>query len=205
MGPTTAPLSGAREQHKLATRRALENAALRLFARDGFDATSIEAIAAEAKVSARTYFRYFATKDEVLTPDREERQALLGTAVAAAGGSPGRSALEIAAEALLAIAPSFEDERDTMLLRRQAAVTSPVLRGRLHDVVHTWERTLSDALLETTGSFLRSDVAAQAATAVWQGAITRWLDQGSGTLTEQLASAFGALIGHADRGSEATA
>lgn len=186
-------MTGAREQHKLATRRALEKAALRLFAHDGFDATSIEAIAAEAEVSARTFFRYFATKDEVLTPDREERQALLVSAVGTAAGPPNRSALEIAAAALLSIAPAFEAERDTMVLRRQAAVSSPVLRGRLYDVVRTWEHTLADALVEATGSALAGEVAAQAATAVWQGAITRWLAEESGTLEEHLASAFAAL------------
>ncbi len=187
-------MTGAREQHKLSTRRTLESAALRLFARDGFDATSIEAIAAEAEVSARTFFRYFATKDEVLTPDREERQVLLVTAVARAGAeSADRSALEVAAAALLAIAPTFEAERDRMLLRRRAAATSPVLRGRLYDVVRTWEHTLAAALVALTGSTLTGEVAAQAATAVWQGAITRWLAEDSETLAEHLASAFAAL------------
>lgn len=189
-------MTGSREQHKLATRRTLESAALRLFARDGFDATGIEAIAAEAGVSARTFFRYFATKDEVLTPDRQERQALLVAAVTrTAAEDADRSALDIASTALLRIAASFESERATMLLRRQAAVTSPVLRGRLYDVVHTWERTLADALVAVTGSTLTSEVAAQAATAVWQGAITRWLaeDYVVQTLEEHLASAFAAL------------
>ncbi len=82
-------MTGTRELHKHATRRALEDAALRLFARDGYETTSVEAIAAEADVSARTFFRYFATKDEVLTPDRVERQAQLASAIATAVATAG--------------------------------------------------------------------------------------------------------------------
>ena len=80
-----------------------------------------------------------------------------------------------------------------MLLRGRAAASSPALRGRLYDVVHTWERTLADALVTATGSALAGEVAAQAAIAVWQGAITRWLADDSGSLEEHLASAFAAL------------
>ncbi|HYF72357.1 MAG TPA: TetR family transcriptional regulator, partial [Nocardioides sp.] len=43
---------GRRERRKTDTRRALEDAALRRFARDGYDDTSVEAIAADAGVSA---------------------------------------------------------------------------------------------------------------------------------------------------------
>ena len=74
---------GLRERRRHTTREALERAALRLFARDGFDATTVEAIAAEAGVSPRTFFRYFAAKDEVLAPQRELRQADLRRAVLA--------------------------------------------------------------------------------------------------------------------------
>src|SRR3954447_13608767 len=53
---------GVRAQKKAKTRRALADTALALFAERGFDATPIEDIAAACEVSARTFFRYFATK-----------------------------------------------------------------------------------------------------------------------------------------------
>jgi AcrR family transcriptional regulator len=55
------------------TREALREAALARFVRDGFDATSIADIAADAGVTPRTFYRYFATKDELLFTDYEAR------------------------------------------------------------------------------------------------------------------------------------
>lgn len=58
--------AGLRETKKAATRQALAVAMLRLSARDGFDTVSVEAVAAEVGVSARTFHNYFAGKEEAL-------------------------------------------------------------------------------------------------------------------------------------------
>jgi len=55
------------------TRVALREAALRRFVDDGFDATSVADIAADVGVTPRTFYRYFASKDEVLFSDYEAR------------------------------------------------------------------------------------------------------------------------------------
>ena len=55
------------------TRDALREAALRRFVADGFEATSIADIAADVGVTPRTFYRYFASKDEVLFADYEAR------------------------------------------------------------------------------------------------------------------------------------
>jgi AcrR family transcriptional regulator len=53
-----------------ATSRAeLEQVALELFARDGFDATTVDSIAEAAGVSRRTFFRYYASKNDVVWGD----------------------------------------------------------------------------------------------------------------------------------------
>lgn len=59
---------GRREQRKRATRQALQAAADRLFAERGYDATTVRDIADEAGVTERTFFRYFAAKEELAIP-----------------------------------------------------------------------------------------------------------------------------------------
>lgn len=52
-----------RERKKLRTRRALADAALRLFTEKGFGATTLEEVAEEAEVSKSTFFRFFPAKE----------------------------------------------------------------------------------------------------------------------------------------------
>lgn len=191
-GPTTS--GGLREQHKLATRRALEDAALRLFAEHGFDAVSVEDVAAVAGVSPRTFFRYFATKEQVLNPDREQRLVLLREAVLRADG---RTDLGVAVEALGEVAATFAGERETTALRQRAAATSPALRGRVLDVLRSWEEVLAHALAERRdlpSPDLPARTAAAVAVTLWRQAVEAWT-AGDDDLDDLLRRAYDALIG----------
>jgi AcrR family transcriptional regulator len=59
---------GLRERKRQQTRRTLISAAMRLFNQKGYEQTTVAEIAATAGVSTKTFFNYFATKDEVLFP-----------------------------------------------------------------------------------------------------------------------------------------
>jgi AcrR family transcriptional regulator len=58
--------TGLRERKKVATREALRRAAVTLYRRYGPDKVTVDDICAAADVSPRTFFNYFATKDEAV-------------------------------------------------------------------------------------------------------------------------------------------
>ncbi|MFD0886642.1 TetR/AcrR family transcriptional regulator [Streptosporangium algeriense] len=65
-------IPGLRERKKLRTRHALIAGALRLFLDKGYEQTTISEIAMAADVSTRTFFSYFASKEEVVLCDARE-------------------------------------------------------------------------------------------------------------------------------------
>ena len=65
----TSPPGGLRERKKAKTRAAIRRHALRLFHEQGYAATTVDQIAEAAEVSPSTFFRYFATKDDVVLYD----------------------------------------------------------------------------------------------------------------------------------------
>jgi AcrR family transcriptional regulator len=62
-----------RERKRQQTRRELIGAAMRLFEEKGYEQTTVAEIAAAAGVSTKTFFNYFASKDEVLFPHLSRR------------------------------------------------------------------------------------------------------------------------------------
>ncbi|NUW33942.1 TetR family transcriptional regulator [Nonomuraea sp. SMC257] len=61
---------GLRERKKARTREAILREAFRLFRERGYTATTTEQIAEAAEVSPATFFRYFPTKEDLVTLDR---------------------------------------------------------------------------------------------------------------------------------------
>jgi AcrR family transcriptional regulator len=62
-------VAGLRERKKRATRLAIRDAGMRLFAEQGFAGTTIDEIAEAADVSRATVFTYFPTKEEIVFGD----------------------------------------------------------------------------------------------------------------------------------------
>ncbi|MFY1672520.1 TetR/AcrR family transcriptional regulator [Plantactinospora sp. WMMB334] len=62
-----------RDRKRVRTRQALVVAAVDLFERHGYERTTIADIAAAAEIGTRTFFSYFATKEEILFPETDAR------------------------------------------------------------------------------------------------------------------------------------
>ena len=60
---------GLRERKKAKTIAAVQMHALRLFKEFGYHETTVEQIAEAAEISPSTFFRYFATKEDVVITD----------------------------------------------------------------------------------------------------------------------------------------
>jgi AcrR family transcriptional regulator len=66
--------TGLRERKKARTRRAIADAAARLFAEHGYEQVSVSDVAREAEVSEQTVYNYFATKEHLVTDYDQEVQ-----------------------------------------------------------------------------------------------------------------------------------
>jgi AcrR family transcriptional regulator len=69
--PSPSAYADIRSRKKARTRLEIQDAALDLFAEQGFEATTVEQIAHRADVSPSTFFRYFGTKADIILSDHD--------------------------------------------------------------------------------------------------------------------------------------
>lgn len=63
---TETPVPGWRERKRRETHRRVWESAIALFAENGYEATTLDAIAEASGISKRTFFHYFKSKEEIL-------------------------------------------------------------------------------------------------------------------------------------------
>lgn len=140
----------------------LQQAALDLFAAQGFEQTSVAQIAEAAGLTTRTFFRHFADKKEVLFGDAEEAPAMAERAIADAPAE--LSPLQVIDHTMRTLGGSmFDQPIDFMRQRRAIAAADPALRERelrkladLADAIAAGFRTRG---LDRTQSLLASELA----------------------------------------------
>jgi AcrR family transcriptional regulator len=186
---------GLRERKKRRTHDAIEQAALHLFVSHGFDATTVDEIAAAVEVSPRTFFRYFPTKEHVVFDSSDQVLARLRDAIRAApDDAPDAFALR---EAFLALARAIENRRDDNLVRGRLIADNPSLRARAVSVENEWGQALATELAKR--SRRRVDFAARVLVASGlsanRAATDEWSSRGGRTsLTQLIIRAFDALV-----------
>jgi AcrR family transcriptional regulator len=116
-----------RARKKAATKHAIQEHALRLFVEKGYDATTVDEIAAAAGVSHMTFFRYFPRKEEVVEYD--EYDPLLEELIAARpADEPPLAMLHNAIRA--GLEKILSTDREALQIRTRLVVRNPVLRSR---------------------------------------------------------------------------
>lgn len=78
----TPPAEGLRERKRRETAKRIKEAGIRLFIERGYDATTIDDIAAAADISRRTFFYYYKTKDDILLTMQNAMGEILATHLA---------------------------------------------------------------------------------------------------------------------------
>jgi AcrR family transcriptional regulator len=122
--------AGLRERKKARTRAAIRQHALRLFREQGYQATTVEQIAAAAEVSPSTFFRYFPTKEDVVLRDDLDTRMLEAFSRQPPGLAPIPAIRAATKEAL----NSFTDDEMTQIRETtQLTLGVPEIRARAMD------------------------------------------------------------------------
>ena len=173
-------MDGLRERHKNQLRIALRDAALLRFVRDGFDATTVDNIAADVDVSPRTFFRHFPTKDAVAVVPYVELfdrwEALVRSAPA---GEPLITTLRNASHM---VTEAYETDSEFWDRHHGAVARDSSLALRMVETQARLQQRAAQALADRLGLDVDRDVRprvlAAAATATVAAAVAQWYASG---------------------------
>lgn len=127
---------------------AIQRVAFRLFVEQGYDATTVEQIAASADVSPATFFRYFRSKADLISTD--EFDPLLSERLAARPAD--EDTITAVLETMRGLLPMMEpDDRDALVERTRLLGSSSQLQAQLWQALQANTDTLAVALAARTG------------------------------------------------------
>jgi AcrR family transcriptional regulator len=173
MSPTT----GIRELKKHRTHAAIVRAGMDLFAERGFDATTIADIADAAEIAPRTFFGYFASKEDLVFHDADELLRSLTERLRRR--EPGEDALAAMRAWILEYygrRHAGEEHRRQSLIR-----DTPALAIRERAMTARFGDVLAEAIADDLGvdaAGLRPQLAGAAAVGALD-AVGRWADTAS--------------------------
>ncbi|WP_298240242.1 TetR/AcrR family transcriptional regulator [uncultured Bradyrhizobium sp.] len=174
----TPDVTGLRQRKRQQTRARLTRAAMTLFLERGFEATTIDDIAAAAEVSRRSFFHYFASKEDVVTAWQENAASALVDEVVA---RPADESMLTAAENAIAAVIKRLDPAEAAAMSRLKR-DNPALQVRDQLKYETIERALAEGLARrgrTKSDRLNARLVAMIATGAMRVGGESWLGEGT--------------------------
>ncbi len=201
MSTVAPPARGRRRGRPPGTsRRELELIALRLFATQGFEETTVDQIAIRAGISRRAFFRYFDSKPDVLWGEFDTEVATIRALLDEVPA--GLPVMEAVRQAVLAA--NHYRAADVPELRARMSLIGSVPGLIASAAVHydAWERAVSDFVARRTGQpagSLYPLAVGRVTLAACRAAYDRWVVHADADLTVYLDAALRALAaGFAD-------
>jgi AcrR family transcriptional regulator len=197
--PPERPAGSRAAAQRLKMRRELAAAAMELFATKGYEATTVDEIAATAGVARRTFFRHFRSKEEAIFPDHDDT---LVRAEAVLNAAPAHEhPLDTVCRGIKEVMKMYAARPEISVARYKLTREVPTLREAEIASVARYERLFTRYLLghfdehahHDTGNDdpLLAEVAASAVVTAHNHVLRRWLRaDGEGDVEAQLDHAF---------------
>lgn len=148
---------------------------MELYVERGYEQTTVAEIAERAGLTARTFFRYFTDKREVLFEGSGQLQDMMVTALA--GAPDSASPMQAVGAALDAAASMLGQHRDFSGQRQSVIAANSELRERELIKLASLAAALASGLRDRGVAEPRASLAAEAGIAVFRVAFERWVSE----------------------------
>ncbi|WP_329022758.1 TetR/AcrR family transcriptional regulator [Streptomyces sp. NBC_00690] len=145
---SASPRPGLRERKKLKTRLAIRKETYRLIAEQGYEATTVEQIAAAAEVSPSTVFRYFPTKEDIVLTEEYDPIVEAQLLARPVDEHPLDSIRQVIVHSL---ASQVRAEQDEVVQRTRLMVELPAMRARMTETMTATSAVLVRVLADRAG------------------------------------------------------
>jgi AcrR family transcriptional regulator len=161
-----------RERKRTRTRLMIQSEAMRLFAENGYENTTVEQIAYAAAISPRTFFRYFPTKEDVVLWDEYDPIAPDLFEARPEGESRAETLRAVIREAVGGL---YRRNPEQLLLRARLLSSVPELRARMLEQQDSAYEMLASLLARRHGRPV-DELGVRVLASAFGGAITAAID-----------------------------